>query len=163
MLLNVLVPDWLQTALLTLLLLFVINKTVRKGITQWRQEQKAIQQKRALAEVTPPTYPCCSLQCASQLSLNLGQSTAACFDVLPCKGACIREVCPCWLMRDYVRLQDHVDNEDDEDGVLHEERFERNPSKKFDALQHHSSVQEFGHTLSHIWHRLPFTKANQIL
>ncbi len=56
-LLNVLVPDWLQTALLTLLLLFVINKTVRKGITQWRQEQKAIQQKRALAEVTLPHIP----------------------------------------------------------------------------------------------------------
>lgn len=46
-LLNVLVPDWLQTVLLTLLLLFVINKTVRKGITQWRQEQKVIQQKRS--------------------------------------------------------------------------------------------------------------------
>lgn len=49
-LLNVLVPDWLQTLLLTLLLLFVINKTVRKGITQWRQEQKAIKQKRSLAQ-----------------------------------------------------------------------------------------------------------------
>ncbi len=49
-LLNVLVPDWLQTLLLTVLLLFVINKTVRKGITQWRQEQKAIRQKRSLAE-----------------------------------------------------------------------------------------------------------------
>lgn len=49
-LLNVLVPDWLQTLLLTVLLLFVINKTVRKGVTQWRQEQKAIRQKRSLAE-----------------------------------------------------------------------------------------------------------------
>ena len=43
---NVLFPDWLQTALLTILLLFVINKTVRKGIRQWRQESKAIKQKR---------------------------------------------------------------------------------------------------------------------
>ncbi len=53
-LLNVLVPDWLQTALLTVLLLFVINKTVRKGITQWRQEQKAIKQKRSAAQQVPP-------------------------------------------------------------------------------------------------------------
>jgi hypothetical protein len=43
---NVLFPDWLQTALLTVLLLFVIDKTVRKALTQWRQEQKAIQQRR---------------------------------------------------------------------------------------------------------------------
>ena len=47
---NVLFPDWLQTALLTILLLFVINKTVRKGIRQWRQESKAIKQKRQDAE-----------------------------------------------------------------------------------------------------------------
>ena len=47
---NVLFPDWLQTALLTVLLLFVINKTVRKGIRQWRQESKAIKQKRQDAE-----------------------------------------------------------------------------------------------------------------
>ena len=53
-LLNVLFPDWLQTALLTLLLLFVINKTVRKGIRQWRQESKAIQQKRQDAEQACP-------------------------------------------------------------------------------------------------------------
>ncbi|BDA43733.1 Sulfite exporter TauE/SafE family protein 3 [Coccomyxa sp. Obi] len=102
-LLNVLVPDWLQTLLLTVLLLFVINKTVRKGITQWRQEQKAIRQKRSLAEHA-----------------------------------------------------DLADDDEEEDGVLHEERFERNPSKKFD--QHHSSVQQMQITLSHIWHRLPFAK-----
>ncbi|KAK9914892.1 hypothetical protein WJX75_001974 [Coccomyxa subellipsoidea] len=102
-LLNVLVPDWLQTLLLTLLLLFVINKTVRKGITQWRQEQKAIKQKRSLAQ------------------------------------------------------QSHDDDEDDEDGVLHEERFERNPSKKF-TQAHHGSVHQFQVTLSHIFHRLPFLK-----
>ena len=50
-LLNVLVPDWLQTALLTVLLLFVINKTVRKGIKQWRQEQRAVEQKRKADEL----------------------------------------------------------------------------------------------------------------
>ena len=47
---NVLFPDWLQTALLTLLLLFVINKTVRKGVRQWRQETKAIRQRQHEAE-----------------------------------------------------------------------------------------------------------------
>ena len=44
-------PDWLQTALLTVLLLFVINKTVRKGITQWRQEQRALEQKHKAEQV----------------------------------------------------------------------------------------------------------------
>ncbi len=44
-------PDWLQTALLTVLLLFVINKTVRKGVTQWRQEQRALEQKRKAEQV----------------------------------------------------------------------------------------------------------------
>ena len=53
-LLNVLFPDWLQTALLTILLLFVINKTVRKGIRQWQQESKAIKQKRQDAEQVWP-------------------------------------------------------------------------------------------------------------
>ena len=43
---NVLFPDWLQTALLTVLLLFVINKTVRKGMRQWQQESKAIRQRQ---------------------------------------------------------------------------------------------------------------------
>ena len=47
---NVLFPDWLQTALLTVLLLFVINKTVHKGIRQWQQESKAIKQRRQDAE-----------------------------------------------------------------------------------------------------------------
>ena len=51
MLLNVLFPDWLQTLLLTILLLFVINKTVRKGINQWHQEQAAFRQKRATEEL----------------------------------------------------------------------------------------------------------------
>ena len=52
----------------------------------------------------------------------------------------------------------HDDDEDDEDGVLHEERFERNPSKKF-TQAHHGSVHQFQVTLSHIFHRLPFLKA----
>lgn len=37
---NVLMPGWLQTILLTLLLLVVINKTARKGLSQWRLEQR---------------------------------------------------------------------------------------------------------------------------
>lgn len=40
--------------------------------------------------------------------------------------------------------------------MLHEERFEHNPSKKFD--QQHTSMQQLQITLSHIWHRLPFAK-----
>lgn len=39
-LLNVMIPGWLQTILLTLLLLFVINKTAHKGLSQWRLERK---------------------------------------------------------------------------------------------------------------------------
>ena len=56
---NVLFPDWLQTALLTILLLFVINKTVRKGIRQWNQESKAIKQRHEDAEEVslPPSFP----------------------------------------------------------------------------------------------------------
>lgn len=34
------IPGWLQTILLTLLLLFVINKTAHKGLSQWRLERK---------------------------------------------------------------------------------------------------------------------------
>jgi hypothetical protein len=57
---NVLFPDWLQTALLTLLLLFVINKTVRKGVRQWRQESKASRQRQLEAEeVTAPAPAQC--------------------------------------------------------------------------------------------------------
>ena len=50
---NVLFPDWLQTALLTVLLLFVINKTVRKGVRQWHQETKAIRQHEAEEVIFP--------------------------------------------------------------------------------------------------------------
>lgn len=38
---NVLFPEWLQTALLVILLGVVIRKTAGKGIKQWQQEQKA--------------------------------------------------------------------------------------------------------------------------
>ncbi len=51
---NVLFPDWLQTALLTVLLLFVINKTVRKGVRQWNQESKAIKQRHQDNEEASP-------------------------------------------------------------------------------------------------------------
>ena len=47
---------------------------------------------------------------------------------------------------------------EEEDGVLHEERFMRNPSKRF-ALEHHSSLQEVRTTLGHIWRRQPLLKA----
>ena len=50
-------PDWLQTALLTVLLLFVINKTVRKGIRQWGQESKAIKQRHQDAEEASTGFP----------------------------------------------------------------------------------------------------------
>ena len=36
---NVLLPDWLQTALLTLLLLFVVYKTALKAYNQWDLER----------------------------------------------------------------------------------------------------------------------------
>ena len=38
---NVLFPEWLQTALLVVLLGVVIKKTAGKGVKQWQQEQKA--------------------------------------------------------------------------------------------------------------------------
>lgn len=37
---NVLIPGWLQTILLTALLLYVIKKTAHKGINQWKMEQR---------------------------------------------------------------------------------------------------------------------------
>ncbi len=41
--------------------------------------------------------------------------------------------------------------------MLHEERFERNPSKRFSAP--HGSVHQLQTTLSNIFHRLPLLKA----
>lgn len=74
---NVLFPDWLQTALLTVLLLFVINKTVRKGVRQWEQESKAIKQRHQDAEEAstapfPIALPCpgcirCTLSIGARL------------------------------------------------------------------------------------------------
>ena len=37
---NVLLPTWLQTLALTVLLVFVIYKTANKGLKQWRSESK---------------------------------------------------------------------------------------------------------------------------
>ena len=34
-------PEWLQTALLVVLLALVVKKTATKGAKQWKQEQKA--------------------------------------------------------------------------------------------------------------------------
>ena len=34
-------PEWLQTALLVVLLGLVVKKTATKGVKQWQQEQKA--------------------------------------------------------------------------------------------------------------------------
>jgi hypothetical protein len=58
---NVLFPEWLQTALLVVLLGVVVKKTAGKGVKQWQQEQKA---KAAEAEVGPPpcSYPRMSLR-----------------------------------------------------------------------------------------------------
>lgn len=44
---NVLFPSWLQTVLLTILLLIVIKKTLSKGLRMWQSERKdaALKQK----------------------------------------------------------------------------------------------------------------------
>ena len=50
MLFNVLMPGWLQTILLTLLLLHIANKTARKGLSQWRMEgQERVKQRASAA------------------------------------------------------------------------------------------------------------------
>lgn len=38
--LNPISPEWLQTLLLTFLLLLVVRKTFEKGTKQWNEEQK---------------------------------------------------------------------------------------------------------------------------
>ena len=40
MLFNVLLPRWLQTVLLTLLLLSVVYKVLMRGVKMWRSERK---------------------------------------------------------------------------------------------------------------------------
>lgn len=47
---NVLMPSWLQTVLLTILLLIVIRKTLAKGLKMWQSEKKDVQLKRKLEE-----------------------------------------------------------------------------------------------------------------
>lgn len=54
---NVLFPEWLQTALLVVLLGVVVKKTATKGAKQWQQEQKA---KAQAAEVRAHGNPCAS-------------------------------------------------------------------------------------------------------
>ena len=54
---NVLFPEWLQTALLVVLLGLVVKKTATKGAKQWQQEQKA---KAEAAEVRAHGNPCCA-------------------------------------------------------------------------------------------------------
>lgn len=44
MLLNPLMPEWLQTALLSVLLVIVVRKTYAKGFRQLREEQKSSEQ-----------------------------------------------------------------------------------------------------------------------
>ena len=39
---NPLCPEWLQTALLTVLLLVVVRKTFQKGFRQWSEEQNSV-------------------------------------------------------------------------------------------------------------------------
>ena len=43
-------PSWLQTVLLTALLLLVINNTAKKGLKMWRSEQKDLALKQRLDE-----------------------------------------------------------------------------------------------------------------
>ena len=52
-LLNPITPEWLQTALLTVLLLVVVRKTFQKGFRQWHEEQKGAARRAA-------TRPCCA-------------------------------------------------------------------------------------------------------
>jgi len=47
---NVLMPGWLQTILLTILLLIVIRKTLANGLKMWRSEQKDVELKRKLKQ-----------------------------------------------------------------------------------------------------------------
>ena len=61
---------------------------------------------------------------------------------------------PCPLQEEDDAEHDPIE---DEEGVLHEEHFARNPSKRF-TPEHHSSLQEVRITLSHIWHRQPLVK-----
>ena len=47
---NVLMPSWLQTVLLTILLLIVIRKTLAKGLKMWQSERKNVDLKRKLRD-----------------------------------------------------------------------------------------------------------------
>ena len=47
---NVLLPSWLQTVLLTILLLIVIKKTLGKGVRMWQSERKDADLKAKLLE-----------------------------------------------------------------------------------------------------------------
>ena len=38
--LNPMTPEWLQTLLLTILLIVVVRKTFQKGVRQWHEERK---------------------------------------------------------------------------------------------------------------------------
>ena len=58
---NVLFPEWLQTALLVVLLGVVVKKTAGKGVKQWQQEQKA-KEAEAEAGAPPCGCPCMLLQ-----------------------------------------------------------------------------------------------------
>jgi hypothetical protein len=43
-------PNWLQTVLLTILLLIVVRKTLAKGLKMWQSEKKDVQLKRKLEQ-----------------------------------------------------------------------------------------------------------------
>lgn len=67
-------PEWVQTALLSVLLVAVTHKTFSQGVAKWRQEQRA-------------------RECASAISLDaLGFFTCECFVCQACY-AIAGEVC----------------------------------------------------------------------
>ena len=53
---NPLCPEWLQTALLTVLLLVVVRKTFQKGFRQWSEERKGTEKACAPMTCWPASF-----------------------------------------------------------------------------------------------------------
>ncbi len=54
---NPLMPEWLQTALLAVVLVVVVRKTYAKGFKQWSTEKSSKQQLPGHAPIQPRTGP----------------------------------------------------------------------------------------------------------